>query len=192
MLISIGRQPDHGFDEPLGLMSDCHRRVEKFLGAMLTVARSERGQPLSDPSRRLLEQSVRYFTAAAPRHTADEEISLFPRLRTSLDSRAREVMSVVDRLEADHRVADEAHATADRLARRWIDHGALPDEEASELVTVLETLERLYETHIAAEENAVYPTAHRVLSPSDLTAIGHEMAERRGIPYEPPAELRRA
>lgn len=34
----IGQRVDHDFDEPLGLLSDCHRRIEHFLRALVTVA----------------------------------------------------------------------------------------------------------------------------------------------------------
>ena len=36
MPIQIGQGADHSFDEPLGLLSDCHRRIEQFLGVPLT------------------------------------------------------------------------------------------------------------------------------------------------------------
>jgi hypothetical protein len=43
MPIHIGRPTEHGFDEPLGLLSDCHRRIERFLGAMLTIVKRSGG-----------------------------------------------------------------------------------------------------------------------------------------------------
>jgi len=57
MPIQIGHTGDHGFDEPLGLLSDCHRRIERFLRALLTVSRDERERPLSATGRRALEQA---------------------------------------------------------------------------------------------------------------------------------------
>ena len=41
MPVRIGGRPEHGFDEPLGLLSDCHRRIERFLGVLAAVARGE-------------------------------------------------------------------------------------------------------------------------------------------------------
>ena len=83
MLLKIGQRPDHGFDEPLGLLSDCHRRIEHFLAVLLTIADQANGQELSADQRRQLEGALTYFSTAAPRHTADEEDSLFPRLEAS-------------------------------------------------------------------------------------------------------------
>ena len=37
MAVQLGAKPEHSFDEPLGLLSDCHRRIEKFLDVMIRV-----------------------------------------------------------------------------------------------------------------------------------------------------------
>ena len=47
MLLRVGSAPDHGFDEPLGLLSDCHRRIEHFLSHLIALARKNRGGPLA-------------------------------------------------------------------------------------------------------------------------------------------------
>lgn len=46
MPLQIGQHPDHGFTEPLGLLSDCHRRIEHFLLVLLTVDRDAAGGQL--------------------------------------------------------------------------------------------------------------------------------------------------
>ena len=38
MPVQLGSQPEHGFDRPLGLLSDCHRRIERFLEMLQKVA----------------------------------------------------------------------------------------------------------------------------------------------------------
>ena len=185
-MIRIGGQADHGFDEPLGLLSDCHRRIEWFLNAMLRVSREEKGGPLSATGRRALEQAVAYFKTAAPRHTADEEDSLFPLLRSSAAREAGEVMGVVDRLEDDHRLAEAAHETVDRLASRWLEAGELPGAELQGLIETLEGLQRIYQAHIAVEDRQVFPAASRILSPGQLEEVGRQMAGRRGVRYRGP------
>jgi hypothetical protein len=37
MAIQIGAKPDNGFDDPIGMLKDCHRRIEHF-PYMLCVA----------------------------------------------------------------------------------------------------------------------------------------------------------
>ena len=35
MLLTINAPPRSDFDNPLGLLSDCHRRIEKFLEQLI-------------------------------------------------------------------------------------------------------------------------------------------------------------
>ncbi len=192
LTIPIGGKTDHGFDEPLGLLSDCHRRIERFLGAMLSVSRNLRGAHLDETSRDMLRQGLRYFATSAPRHTEDEEASLFPRLRASTERRAAEALGTLEALEADHREAEQRHAAVDALVRRWIETDRLSDEDATTLVEHLEFLSAAYARHIGIEDHDLFPAAASILSAADLEAIGREMAERRGVAFRPPDVLRRA
>src|SRR5690606_29363620 len=109
MLVKIGGPVDHGFDAPLGLLSDCHRRIERFLEVLITIADARRGAELSPSDRDALSAALQYFRTAAPRHSADEEESLFPRLRASTHPEARAALARLEALEADHRVAEDHH-----------------------------------------------------------------------------------
>ena len=102
MPLKIGQRPDHGFDEPLGLLSDCHRRIEHFLRVLTTTADHLNCARVGDADRRQLEAALAYFATAAPRHTADEEDSLFPRMEASQDPNAMAVLALIRRLESDH------------------------------------------------------------------------------------------
>lgn len=183
MRIQIGRPAEHGFDEPLGLLSDCHRRIERFLHAMHTVASQARGGPLASADRDVIEQCIRYFATAGPRHTADEEESLFPRLRASGTAGAREALERVERLEADHRAAEERHRRVDALLQRWLDDGKLPEADTVALLQDIEGLRAIYGHHIAVEDHEVFPAAAGALSREDLLSIGREMAKRRGLAW---------
>src|SRR5512138_235631 len=103
MPIQIGKPAEHGFDEPLGLLTDCHRRIERFLSAMVIIAERSRGAAISAADRDVLQQCRQYFATSGPRHTADEEESLFPRMRAANTSRAREALDRIQGLESDHR-----------------------------------------------------------------------------------------
>lgn len=181
MPIQIGKPPDHGFDEPLGLLSDCHRRIEHFLRVIAVRSREAAGAPLADAQRADVEAALKYFATAAPRHTADEEESLFPRLRASADAGARAAVAALDRLEHDHDTADVHHAAVDALVRRWIAEGALAAHDHGELTTRVEALEAIYREHIAFEDRELFPAAARALSPEQQADIGAEMARRRGV-----------
>ena len=66
----------NGFTNPIGLLSDCHRRIDRFLKTLEAVA--DHGGVLDAPCRKALQTALEYFRSAAPRHTADEEEDLFP------------------------------------------------------------------------------------------------------------------
>lgn len=179
MPVIIGAKPESNFNDPIGLLTDCHRRIERFLGALARLADEVRGGEMTPEQRASLENSLKYFREAAPKHTADEEESIFPRMRAS---GAPEVMAVLDRvdsLEQDHRRADEAHAEVDRLGRQWLAEGKLGIEEAGRFAGLLRELTGLYRDHIALEEGDVFPAAAKALNEADRRAAGIEMAARR-------------
>ncbi|HLV80154.1 MAG TPA: hemerythrin domain-containing protein [Chthonomonadaceae bacterium] len=181
MPIQIGARTGHTFGEPLGLLSDCHRRIEKFLDQLLQVAEQAQGGPLTGPQREALDTALRYFHKAAPLHTADEESSLFPRMRATGDPAAAEAFAALDMLEADHRAAAADHAEVDTLGQEWLLEGCLPHAETQQLIQTLQRLKALYARHIAVEDRQVFPLAGRLLSEDTLRTVGREMAMRRGL-----------
>lgn len=178
MSVSIDGPPDSDFGDPIGLLSDCHRRIERFLGGLHRVARDRQGGELDERYRKALETALHYFEEAAPRHTADEEESLFPRVRARLGDAERERIAA---LEHDHREADAAHAEVDRLGRRWLEAGRLESAEARRMLERIETLSALYTRHISAEDQEIFPLAREVLPDDEVAAVGREMAQRRGL-----------
>lgn len=179
MGLQVGRPPDHSFDEPLGLLSDCHRRIEHFLHVLVVVATRSDGGPLIPDYRKALEGAARYFTVAAPRHTADEEESLFPRLRATGDPAAAHALALIDRLQRDHEEADAHHAAVDALVRRWLADDRLAAEDLAALRQHLTRLQAIYLAHIRVEDAELFPAAARLLEPRDIQEIGREMAARR-------------
>jgi len=179
----LGRTPDHGFDEPLGLLTDCHRRIEMFLELLQRAVREHAGPPsapLNTPTAGAIRNAQRYFAKAAPKHTADEEESLFPRLRAAAQTQGKDC-AAISRLEGDHEHADRLHSQVDGLLEAWLREGSLPAERSTELGSILATLRELYREHIHMEETEVFPLAGSLLSPSNLSAVGLEMRARRGL-----------
>lgn len=151
---------------------------------MRRVAVERRGSPLADADRAALAGAVHYFTVAAPRHTADEEESLFPRLREVRGIEAQRALDELSRLEADHERADACHAEANVLGNLWLTEGTLQAGAAERLIDLLETLGEIYTAHIAVEDATVFPAAGQMLDAKQLEAIGREMATRRGVNYD--------
>jgi hemerythrin-like domain-containing protein len=181
MPIVIGAKRESDFTDPIGMLSDCHRRIEMFLNVLVRVAEQAQGQALTEEQRGALETALRYFREAAPKHTADEEESLFPRLRQIENADLRALMGRIEFLEEEHLCADRSHAEVDNLGQLWLRDGTLRAEQASRLLTLLVQLRDLYRHHIATEDNEVFPTAAAALSAADREAIGGEMASRRSI-----------
>ncbi len=180
MPVQIGTKPDHDFNEPLGLLSDCHRRIEHFLGVLLRVA-ARGGAGLSATESGALSSALVYFREAAPRHTADEEVSLFPRLRASNNAEVKQSLAEVARLEADHAHADRLHREVDELGSEWLHAGRLEPAQATQMKAALEELQTIYTAHIQVEDTRVFPLAGRVLDHAAQQEIGREMAARRSI-----------
>ena len=48
MAIQIGAKPDSGFDDPIGMLIDCHRRIEYFLHILCAWSDRARNRALTD------------------------------------------------------------------------------------------------------------------------------------------------
>jgi iron-sulfur cluster repair protein YtfE (RIC family) len=177
MPVQIGVKT-HSFADPTALLSDCHRRIEMFLGALAKVA-AHIEDPLTDDTRLALEASLRYFRDAAPKHTADEEESVFPRLRRSSDLEAKGALAALDELEQEHRRADSLHGKLDALGRKCLSNGHLSNSDACQFQEAIAELASIYKRHIHIEDDLVFPIATKVLSPADKALIAAEMSARR-------------
>ena len=179
MPVQIGAKT-HNFTDPTGLLSDCHRRVEMFLGALGAVAEVI-DRPATDETSRALESALRYFGQAAPKHTADEEQSLFPRLRQMHDPEIESAFSKLEQLEEEHRWAAPLHADVERLGTQYLSTGSLSSSEVEVFRKAVASLASMYKQHIGVEDELVFPLAARLLSDADKSAIADEMASRRRV-----------
>ena len=175
MAVQIGTKADSGFDDPIGMLKDCHRRIESFLGILTVVVERARGRSLNDEERNAVQAALKYFRTGGQRHTADEEQSLFPRLRKYTG----ESMEELAELEHDHHDANELHASVERLYVKWIDAGELGREETQQLLSETGSLKQLYSHHIEIEETVVFARAIEMLDSSAIAAIGTEFLLRR-------------
>lgn len=181
MPILIGAKPESDFTNPVGMLGDCHRRIERFLEVLLRVAQDAHGGPLNPEQQRAFRTALRYFREAAPKHTADEEESLFPRLRAIGSPEVSELLARIKSLEEEHDSAARSHAEIDQLGELWLSQNKLEAQRASRLLALLAQLREMYRHHIAVEDAEVFPVASAVLSSAARSAIGIEMAARRGL-----------
>jgi hemerythrin-like domain-containing protein len=175
MAIQIGAKPDSGFDDPIGMLKDCHRRIESFLGILCVVVGRAQGRSLTSEERNAVNAALQYFRTGGQRHTADEEESLFPRLRESGAGSFLEL----DRLEGDHRDANELHGSIERLYSIWIESGGLGSEKTQQLLSQTARLKQLYSDHIQVEETIIFARAIQLLDSHAIAALGTEFRFRR-------------
>ena len=151
-----------------------------FLGTLESVAKVIDQTPTEDVPH-AFESALRYFSQAAPKHTADEEESLFPRLRQISNAEITSALSRLDELEGEHRRADSLHAEIERLAVKYLSAGRLSIEEVVRFRDAVRELRILYDQHIAMEDDIIFPMAASFLTQHDKSAIADEMASRRKV-----------
>jgi hemerythrin-like domain-containing protein len=122
---------------------------------------------------------MRYFDQAGPLHHQDEESHVFPVLLATPDTGLHRV---VRRLQQDHRDM-EAHWAQARVVLQRIQQPstaawrALSPEEANSLTAFA----GLYDAHIEAENQQVYPAVQVLLSEQARQNMSADMMTRRGV-----------
>ena len=168
------------FDRPIDVLEDCHRRIERFLRMLDDVVSSATDDGrMTEDAAGALQVALRYFRNAAPKHTADEEESLFPRLRATGDPRVEAVLADLERLESDHDRADELHDVVDELGSCWLRTGVLERAQLERLAATIGELRAIYAAHIAYEDSVLFTVAREVLSEPALGELAVEMRARR-------------
>ena len=175
-MIQIGAKPDSGFDDPIGMLTDCHRRIEHFLRILCVVAERAAGSSLTAEESLAVNAAIEYFHLGGNRHNADEEESLFPRLRTALEPA---MIDKINSLEIDHRAGDRLHVSIEELYRNWMSRGSLTEHEIEQLVSATRRLEQIYQAHIALEEDVIFKSAAELLDTTAINAMGEEFRRRR-------------
>ena len=170
MLVSLGAKKPS--DDVAGALLDCHERIRRFtaLAGRLASADGVPAAELSDAATRVL----RYFEGALPLHAADEDHAVHPRLLAARPDLA----AVLANMTAEHGPIDEAIALG---APAWRAVAADPSpvgEFAPVLAETAARLDRLFATHLAAEEQVIFPAVAAL--PAEVQAeIRAEMRLRR-------------
>ena len=180
MPVTIGSRLPANFGDPIAWMMDCHRRVENFL-SVLVKAGALHGRQLTGEERHALGAALRYFREGAPKHTEDEEQSLFPRLRSLRSPDIQPLLVYLDDLERDHCVADRWHRELNQLGLQWLTVQTLPAAEAERFGLLTLDLARLYQHHIAVEEQRIFPAVAAKLPANEIKRLSEEMKARRGL-----------
>jgi hemerythrin-like domain-containing protein len=159
------------------MLDASHRRQEEAVSALLSAARRIAAGRGNEEDVDVVRDVAGFFERATPRHFADEETSLFPRLRDRGDA---DVGALLDRIAAEHRAHERAHAELRRCVGAVPDDGQVSATDGAALLAVATEIDRMYRDHIALEDAELIPAAQRLLDEDDLTAIITDMESRRG------------
>ena len=169
-----------GFDSPLALLAECHRRVERQCATLARLVPHLEANGSDAAAREAATAVMRYFDTAAPKHHADEEDDLFPALIESMaGSDATCLRDITAALRADHRELDRRWAALRRVLEAVVagQPAKLPAEDVQGFAD-------LYARHIAREEAELLPMAGRLLGDAELDRLGAAMRRRRGLDSE--------
>lgn len=164
------------FEQPYEMLEACHERVHRMLALLGRLREHVLRHGADEQARGAARDVMRYFDQAARQHHLDEELHVFPRLDGSGDAA---LAAIVRRLRDDHRRMDAAWSAAREVLAPLAagELGALgPGHEQA-----LDDFAGLYDGHIRAEEQLVYPAASAGMDAAATRAMGEEMMRRRGV-----------
>lgn len=170
MLVSLGAKKPA--DDVAGLLAECHERIRRFTALAGRLAAPEGVPPaeLAEAARRV----IRYFEEALALHAADEDLAIHPRLLAARPDLAE----VLDRMTKEHGPIDEAVAAGLPVWRALADDPARVAELAPALAEIAARLDRLFATHLGAEEATIFPAVAE-LPAAVQEEIRAEMRARR-------------
>jgi len=105
--VRTGVRLDWEFDDPIGVLKDCHRKIRRSLHVLWVIADRAAGRELTSDEIAAVRSAMNCLRVDGSRHTADEEQSLFPRLRAQTISGDSEDLIA---LEVNRRQTDRLSA----------------------------------------------------------------------------------
>ena len=175
------RTPAAGFDDPVELWLACHERVRRFCRMLERLPLHLAAHGADAAAQEAARSIRRYFNEAAPRHHADEEEDLFPRLiAQAAPAQAQALQATLAALETEHAANEERWRALD-AALAAVERGVAAAPDAPTLADFV----RIYAAHIATEESIVLDALRASFTGEDWRAVGAAMARRRGARWQP-------
>ena len=156
--------PSADDDDALAKLESSHRRHDDEMTALLSAA--ERLAGGDREAARVVADVLDFLDRSTPRHFADEEQSLFPRVVAASPALAARIQRLVD----EHREHEALHA---RLGERY------DARDADGLLAEARSLDQLYRRHVA-DEAELFPQLAEILGADALREVAREMQGRRG------------
>jgi hemerythrin-like domain-containing protein len=162
-------------EDAISLLLGCHQRIRHFTGVAQRLAESPEAPP--DDRTAAAIAVLRYFTVALPLHEADENESVFPRLRAALP--AGPLLEANSAMVEQHRALNAALAQLIPLWRRIEHEPAAQPTLTAALIENTQQMKGLWDVHLRLEEETVFPAMQQFLDARGLEEIRGEMRTRR-------------
>lgn len=189
-MISIGKLHDPtspaipDVSDPLRLMEHCHKKIEAHLESLACAIELLHNKTAEDTKTAFALIDAAHIHLAGPgvKHTEDEEVSLFPRIRERGGNAGEEVFAAMSELETQHRTAKQLEADFfDMVLNLPRSGGELEKKDLERFAATVTAIIELYRPHISLENTLVFPIAARVLTPEDIQQLGSEILARRKV-----------
>ena len=169
-----------GFDRPLELIRQTHRRLEQRCALMDRLVDHLQQKGCDADAKASAGHIVRFFEEEMAQHHEDEERGLYTAVVEVTPSKSRAgIAKLVGELRSEHEQLQAIWRDVLRPQLTAIMQGRaeLLNREA------VDRCHMLYVRHVRREEEVVLPTAEKRFSPEQMARLGRAMAERRGQPY---------
>ncbi len=170
-MIQIGT-PVVTIDAPIEHIMACHRRIEQRLDSFVRAGSCLEGDFGS--ALEAIRTCCQFLVTSGAMHTADEEQSLFLRMRPLLSPSEADF---VNSLEAEHREVELIYEDLKQLVGRM--HTEFTMDLGRQFVDLAERLRSRYRKHIQAEDQTLIALVTRSLGADQIAQIAREMRVRR-------------
>ena len=168
------------FDHPLEMLHACHGKILRQCDTLKKLADHLVEQGCDEAAQQAAQGILRYFDSAGRFHHQDEELDLFPALRTSANADKAELNALIERLLSEHVIMmsawNELRVVLLKLAGGV--NAPLPK-------TLVKKFTGSHTAHIAVEETELLPLAAHLLNAQQVVLLGNSMAKRRGVTLPP-------
>ena len=156
-------------DDPIELLLACHEKIRRFADLSMRLSNHVALHGADKPAQEAAQSILRYFDIAAPLHHDDEELDLFPALRTlGINS----LNLAIDRLTVEHAQLSDLW----QGVQTWLQGIAQGEVQAAP--STVSAFAQAYKAHVQQEDDEVYPAASQ-LSAAQCQQISAAMVGRR-------------
>ena len=161
------------FESPLDMLHACHERIMDQCATLQKLMQHLPMHGCDAQAQQAAQGIMRYFDTAGKFHHQDEEVDLFPLLKSA---HSKEAEDLALRLEDEHLYLDEIWLAL-RAKLEEISQGKLASLDHK----MIGDFSLAYGRHIMLENTRLLPLALKLLNETQLQQMGKNMAARRGV-----------